>query len=439
MKKTILICALLMITALFGAAAAATAQITVTGYTLDPTQLINGDTGIVGVTVKNTGTSVVTIHTADLESPLAGIRILNDMTYDSVGNIGPGDSQTFTFTYTADVPDGTYYLKLYLDLSEAGSYRQYIPVTVKSTDLVATIADVPASFSEGKKSSITVNVGNPRGNTVNGVTITPIGTGITVSPKKAFIGELAPDSTGEATFEITPQKETNLEFLVEYHNGINDHNTSVTQPVTFTGDKLESEPVVNNIKITESGQTSTITGDVTNAGLSNAMSVVVTVGSPAQPVDPNRLYVIGELKPDDFASFEVTYTVQQSVTTIPLVIQHKDSDGNVYTTTFNVSRSSGSIIMQNQAGTGSSGSTAASASGNQAMGGPPGGGPGGGLFGIGSFGSGMGAIPWGEIGIIVAFLVLVTAVIIKKGYIKKLATRMPRRKRIEDDDEFPDG
>jgi hypothetical protein len=83
-----------------------------------------------------------------------------------------------------------------------------------------------------------------------------------------------------------------------------------------------------------------VKGDVTNAGLSDAKSVVATMGSPAQPVDPNKIYVIGALEPDDFSSFELTFTAP-GATSVPLLIQYKDDDGKSYETTVAISLRAG--------------------------------------------------------------------------------------------------
>ena len=72
-----------------------------------------------------------------------------------------------------------------------------------------------------------------------------------------------------------------------------------------------------------------VTGDVTNAGLEIAKSVVVSSGSPGVPVDPYKEYVVGSLNPDDFSSFEITFKTDRE-TTVPLVITYKDADGNIF-------------------------------------------------------------------------------------------------------------
>ena len=130
-------------------------------------------------------------------------------------------------------------------------------------------------------------------------------------------------------FTVTPDSPTSLFMHVDYDNGDNSHSINTTLPIQFTTDKLQADPVMSNIVIALNNGTYDVTGDVTNAGLSNANGVTVTSLSPAVPHDPEMNYVIGTLKPDDFGSFEVTFTTPDGISSIPLQLSYKDSNGNV--------------------------------------------------------------------------------------------------------------
>ncbi|KAF1078557.1 COG1361 S-layer family protein [Methanogenium sp. MK-MG] len=300
----------------------------VTDVVIDPGEFMYGDSGTVKVTVTNTGTTPVAIARAKLYS--SELDVEGDENYGSVGSIGPGNSLQFTFTITADAADGIYYPLFYLDLRDASSLRYRVPVKVENSGLSLSVTDRPDAFTSGKKEDVTIMVGNPRENTVNGVVITPLTNGYETTETSHFIGTLAPDQAAEATFSVTPYSETPMEFTVHYRNGMNDHEITTAVPVTFGIDRKQAETVLNNIKVTSEGDHYIITGDVTNAGLEDAKSVVVTTGSPATPVDPYRSYVIGALEPDDFASFEATFSVEPGTEEITLVTSYKDKDGNRY-------------------------------------------------------------------------------------------------------------
>jgi hypothetical protein len=387
-------------------------SLTVTKVTVEPSVLMRGDTAIVTVTVTNTGDSSVLIREAELFSK--ELTILSDQIYVSTMTIGPGNSMDLTFTVRADARDGIYYAKLYLNL-ENDSVRYYIPLKIDSTPIDIFILSRPDTFSEGAKDEITLVVGNPRENTLSGVIITPSGEGIKTTQTAIFVGDLDPGKKAEVTFEVTASEEGELSFLVEYRNGINKHAATITIPVQFGSNKLAAKLMMNNIEFFSSGTTYTLSADVTNAGLSDANSIVVTVESPAQPTDPNPVYIVGTLEPDDFSSFELTFTIAPGILSIPVIVQYKDADGNDFEEQYSVNLRGGV-----------SNSTASSVSGGTAY--NPGTSEGfrntarGGLFGMGN---GFGQIPFLMIGLILV-VVIGLAIAWRKGYLSKIKERLRR-------------
>jgi hypothetical protein len=403
---------LLLLSAITGGAAAASVsaeeQIAVTSVTVNPGTLMRGDTGTVTVEIKNTGETGVAISRAKLYPD--GIAVINDKTYDSVGIIGPGNTMSFTFTVRADTADGIYYPTFYLDLRDSGSARYSVPVMVESTGIQINVVDAPETFPADSKDTITLSVGNPRESSVNGVTVTLSGEGIRSTRTAVFLGALAPDEMKDALFEITASQSTELTFDVSYRNGINEHHTTLTVPVEIGERAVAPDMVVNNIEVTWGGNTITLTGDVTNAGLKDAYSVKVTVDDPATPTDPYPIYVVGGLEPDDFSSFEVTCNAE-GASSIPLVVEYRDQDGRTFTETVTVSLNSAS-----QASTaGSSGQIPSGMTG-----GPQGGRGGTGMFG--SLGGGFSQIPVFEI--LLAVIGGVAVVVgWRKGYLGKIRDR----------------
>ena len=134
------------------------------------------------------------------------------------------------------------------------------------------------------------------------------------------------------TFGIIPHQASNLTFHISYQNGANTHTTDVVLPITIGQDKTAAVPVVNNVVLSSSGNTYEITGDITNAGVSDAKGVVVTVGSPAKGAGTYPEYAIGSIASDDSGSFDVTFTCND-LSSVPLVVSWKDTDGNDYSLT----------------------------------------------------------------------------------------------------------
>ena len=306
----------------------AAAQVTVTDVKIDPEVFIRGDTGTIMVEVTNNGEVPVNLARALLRDNEITV-VEESANYDSLGPIGAGNRMQFTFTVRADTPDGIYYPKFELQFREASSLRYRIPVRVESTELEVIIAGRPDEFSEMAKETVTVAVGNPRENTVNGVSISAAGEGIEVTESGYFIGNLAPDQSEEIDFEISASRSSTLVVRVQYRNGINLHETFLFLPVPLTGGRIKAEPILNNIEIQPETGYYRVTGDVTNAGLDSAKSVLITSGAPAEPVDPYRVYVVGSLDTDDFSSFEVTFQAARGEK-VPLITRYKDDDGNSF-------------------------------------------------------------------------------------------------------------
>jgi hypothetical protein len=379
-------------------------EIAVSSITITPEILMSDDTATIVVKVTNNGGESVGINRAELYS--SDLEVLNYQTYDKVGNLGPDISMDFTFTVRADAGDGVYFPTFYLDFQDAGSMRYPIPVQIENTDIRFSVIDAPDTYAKGDTNEVTLAVFNPRDNAVNGVSVTVSGNGVTSKQTAIFLGTLDVDETQNVTFEVTPEQSTDLTFTVSYRNGMNTHTSTLVVPMTVGARSTQAELVVNSIELTSSGGTYTVEGDVTNAGLEDAKSIVVTVGSPATAVDPTKVYVIGSLEPDDFSTFEVTFTAQGSAT-IPLTITYKDEDGNSFQTSEQISLGQ----------TGSSGSTAAAASGNQQMTGPGQRG----MFGMS--GGGLGSIPIVPI-IVVIGAGIALVVLWRKGVLGKVRARL---------------
>ncbi len=427
-----ILCIFLLAAVLTGTAAAyatpetieAASNVYVSDVTFSPGTFFPGDEGTITVKVTNgnTGTGVVVSHATLYDDDHA--FVVTSSPFSTSASIGPGQTQAFTFGVTADaIADGTFYPIFSISFRDADSLWYRTTVRVEDAPLELTITERPDTFTEGGKKTVTVLVWNPRESTVRSVTIVPAGSGISTTPLKGYVGDLGAGESKEVIFEVTPTEETPLTFTAEYYNGNNEHEVAITIPVSFGHDKTGAEIVVNNVESTGSSGSMTIKGDVTNNGLTDAKSVIVTVGSPATGVNPNPVYAIGNLEPDDFSSFEVTYTMPGGGD-IPLVVEYKDVDGNVFTEKFSIN--TGSNVV-----TGASGAVQGVAVAGQASTGQK---RNGGMFG--SFGSGMNQVPVTEIVIILAALVALV-VAWKKGLLKKVADRF-RKPADADADTMPD-
>jgi hypothetical protein len=322
----------------------AAGNVYVSNVMYDPGSFFTGDAGTltVYVTNGNSDQSVVVNHVTFGDK---NIR-LTSAPYDSSSNIGPLQSKSFVFSIVADAPDGTYYPTFSLSFRDADSLYSRATVQVDNTPLELTIVDKPDAFTQGKKKTIFMQVANPRKNDLRNVILEVSGTGIAATPAKTFIGNLASGAKIPVNFTVTSDQETSLILTVTYNNGNNPQKVRMELPITFGIDKKQANPVISNVLVKSEGGIYHITGDVNNAGLETANTVMVTSLSPAVPQDPYKTYVVGALKPDDFGSFEVTFSAN-STSSIPIQLSYKDTDGNQYNSVQDVKISAPATNSQN--------------------------------------------------------------------------------------------
>jgi hypothetical protein len=314
-----------------------TGKVFVTDVTFDPGVFFSGDEGTVTYTVMNgnANTSVMMNHGNFYD---ADIRLLSD-TYDFSNTLGPLQSRAFTFSIKTDATEGDYYPTFSLSFYDSNLYHKSL-LQVDNTPLEITVVDLPDAFTKGKKKTVYMQVANPRKNDVRNVVLEIAGEGITATPARTFIGDLAPGAKVPVNITITPEKETTALLTLNYDNGNNPHKKTMELPVLFGVDKKQANPVMSNVQVKTEAGIYHVTGDVNNAGLETANTVMVTALAPAVPQDPYKIYVVGALKPDDFGSFEVTFTAGPGNTSIPLELSYKDTDGNIYTAVQDVKISS---------------------------------------------------------------------------------------------------
>ena len=320
------ICAILAVPVMAQENSAAAAQVAVTNISIDPAIFFEDDTGIVNIEITNNGAESVAIRRATIYG--GDVTVLSQ-SYDTTTVIGAGNRMTFSFTIKADVPPGIYYPSFSLDFRDAGYLRYPIPIRVDNQPLTIAVLSKPDVFNEGRKDQVDILVGNPRDNPVSGAVVNFLGSRMDPVPSSYFIGNLDPDRSRQVSVNITPLEPGNLQILVQYKNGINDHADSLTLPVRFGESKTEANPVLTNLVVEYGNGHYTMTGDVYNAGLEVANSVVLATRSPTTPVDPYRNYVVGSLQPDDFSSFELTFTTS-NVSEVPVAIEYRDIDGNPF-------------------------------------------------------------------------------------------------------------
>jgi hypothetical protein len=324
-------------------------KVYVSGVSYDPAVFFSGDKGTLTVDITNGNTDTgVNVNHAVLSSDTVKTT---SSPFDYSISVGPAQKQSFTFSVAVNGLEGTYFPTFSLSFRDSDSLFYRAMVKIDNTPLVLTILDKPDAYSQGKKKTIYAQVANPRENAVKNVILNISGTGVTTTPSRVFVGKIESGATVPVNFSVSADQPTTLHLVLNYDNGDNPHSVNMDLPITFGNDKKQANPVISNVQVKNDLGTYHITGDVNNAGLETANTVMVTALSPAIPQDPYKAYVVGALKPDDFGSFEVTFSAINTEN-VPLQLSYKDADGNVYNSVQDVKVSATNATAQK--GTGSS-------------------------------------------------------------------------------------
>ena len=302
-------------------------QLQVVSTQLDPQVLMRGDRGTLVIDVANTGTVPVRISDATLSAD--GAVTVEDDPYRTVGVIGAGNRMSFTFSVRAGSPVGIAYPVFSLAVPDGRGLRAPVPVRIDSTSPAVSFIERPDVFTAGRSDVVILSIGNPRQSSLNGVMVTPRGAGFTTKPTSVFIGELPPNAQSRASFNLTPDENATLGFDLVYFNSLNRHVLPIDLPVEYGESKQRAELLLSNFVLEQSGGVYRLTGDINNAGLRPARSVVIAPGQEMNPADPYPRYVIGSLEPDDFASFELNFRAADGGP-VPLIISYKDDNGDAF-------------------------------------------------------------------------------------------------------------
>jgi hypothetical protein len=354
----------------------------VSSANIDPPVFYPYEKGTITVTLFNAGSSSVGLTNPDILSDK--IHIINKDTWNTMSFIGPGSTLTYSFLVTADPPAGTYFPLFTVATQYGGSIHYPLMIKVDSRDIRASVSDKPDNFSLSKTDSVNLSIINPRDGIITNILVIPTGTGVDVSPSQDFVSSLNGGSSIDIPFSITPHQQSDLTFHISYQNGDNEHTQDVVLPLNLGEDKTAAVPVVNNVAVTSLGASYKLSGDVNNAGVTDAKAMVLTVGEPAKAVEPYAQYSIGSLASDDFSSFDLTFS-SNDLSSVPVVISWKDANGNSFSVTKNLDlRSSSSSGTTSSSGSRSSSTTGGNSSSRTSGGGFAGGpGGGGGIFGFG--------------------------------------------------------
>jgi len=385
------------------------ALVYVSNVTLDSLAYFPGDQGTVTVTLTNGGTSAIGLENPTLISPNL---IVQENPWEGMSFIGAGSTMAYSISFTVKPPDGTYSALFTIGTQTGNAIHYPISIDVDSNSLTAVVTSKPTSFAPEAEQNVTLTLINTRDGEIDNAVITPEGSGIDADPAMELVPSIDPGSSTDVTFGITPHEASNLTFNITYQNGCNTHTTEVVLPINIGQDKTAAVPVLNDVALTTSGSDYDITGDITNAGITDAEGVIVNVGSPATGTGLYPVYAIGSIASDDSGTFELTFTTSD-LSAVPVIISWKDADGNDYSVTKTLNLGSSAGAANATEGSGGPRVTAGTGTGGNVNGGTGGANRGGGYGGRSSSSNSLfGGITSGRGGGIAAFYPLIAGAVL---------------------------
>ena len=268
------------------------ALVYVSNASLDTAQYFPGDEGTLTVTLTNGGTSAIGLENPTL---LSSHLTVQPDDWEGMSFVGAGSTISYSIQFTVKPPCGTYNALFTVGTQNGNAIHYPVMIQISPNTLTGAITSQPTSFAPEAEQNVTLTLMNTGNGNINNVVITPEGSGIDANPAMELVSTISAGSSSAVTFGITPHQASNLTFNVSYQNGDNTHYTDVVLPITMGQDKTAAVPVLNDVALTTTGSDYDITGDITNAGITDAYGVVVNVGSPEpvqEPIPYMRLAVL---------------------------------------------------------------------------------------------------------------------------------------------------
>jgi hypothetical protein len=310
-----------------------TPTVTITEYKVTPSVLLPDSMGTITITIKNTATSASvsertavssdtsgTTKTTDINAYIEnvhlegnGIDVLSD-DFDRIGELGPGQSTTITFSIRSPSESGMYYPEVWIDTYGGRSVKYPVPVNVNTEvgiqkqAILILESTLTGSQNPGDEIPVTVAVLNSGGMLADDVTVKIENVSSTVAPKNTDLYHLGTLGAGERkTFDLLLLSDKNTEAgLVKIpvtirYNAID--GTVMSQStgidVMFKGKaELGFVSVDTNPPRLAENTPFDLTIRIENTGTGEAKQVSATIDLPAEGT---KEAFIGKIKPGNDA------------------------------------------------------------------------------------------------------------------------------------------
>ena len=311
-----------------------TPTVTITDYKVTPSVLMPDSLGTITVTIRNTAASAsVSERTGPLSPDNSGTTKVTDINvfienvhlegndievlsedFRRVGELGPGQSITITFSIRAPSKSGMYFPEVWVDTYGGRSARYPVPVNVNTVSgiqkqaILIMDSSLPATVNPGDEIPVTLNVKNAGQLLADDVTLKITNVSSSIAPKSTDLYHLGTVSPGQ-------QKTVTLVLLSD-----KDASSGLIRvPVAISYNALDGTPVTEQTgidimmkgraelgfvtvdtspaRLTE-GTPFDLTIRIENTGTGEAKQVSATVDLP---VEGKKEAFIGKIKPGNDA------------------------------------------------------------------------------------------------------------------------------------------
>lgn len=311
-----------------------TPTVTITDYKVTPSVLMPDSLGTITVTIRNTAASAsVSERTGPLSPDNSGTTKVTDINvfienvhlegndievlsedFKRVGELGPGQSITITFSIRAPSKSGMYFPEVWVDTYGGRSARYPVPVNVNTASgiqkqaILIMDSSLPVTVNPGDEIPVTLNVKNAGQLLADDVTLKITNVSSSIAPKSTDLYHLGTVSPGQ-------QKTVTLVLLSDKDavSGL------IRVPVAISYNALDGTPVTEQTgidimmkgkaelgfvtvdtspaRLTE-GTPFDLTIRIENTGTGEAKQVSATVDLP---VEGKKEAFIGKIKPGNDA------------------------------------------------------------------------------------------------------------------------------------------
>jgi hypothetical protein len=138
---------------------------------------------------------------------------------------------------------------------------------------------------------------------------------------RQFVGDLEPGETGTVTLDLTGVQSGELDVAVSYR--LDRRERQVT--TTYDYRPATAAITLTGVDMARDGDRLNVSGNAGNTGDARVTGVVVALGSAegVRPTYPQRDYFVGTVDGSEFAPFELTATVTENASTVPVEVTYR--------------------------------------------------------------------------------------------------------------------